>query len=112
MGYNSNSNLSAISYNSGERGFSNPALVGYMESHDEERLMAKNLSTGNANGSYNTRDLNTALKRMEAAASVFFTVPGPKMIWHFAELGMQNSIYTCSNGTLNTEGDPTPGDCN
>ncbi|MGK4566110.1 T9SS type A sorting domain-containing protein [Flavobacterium sp. 3HN19-14] len=33
------------------------------------------------------------------------------MIWHFGELGMNTSIYTCTNGTVNTENDATSGDC-
>ncbi len=92
MGFASNSNISGIMYNSTDRNFSAPAAVGYMESHDEERLMYRNITFGNANGSYNTKDLNTALKRMEAGASVFFMAPGPKMIWQFGERGYDVSI--------------------
>ena len=33
------------------------------------------------------------------------------MIWHFGELGMENSIYTCTNGSVNSPNDATPGDC-
>ncbi|MBK7123229.1 MAG: 1,4-alpha-glucan-branching protein [Chitinophagaceae bacterium] len=87
MGFASNSNISAVVYNSAQRGFNNPALVGYMESHDEERNMYRNITFGNASGSYNVRNLNTALARAEAATTVFFTVPGPKMIWQFGERG-------------------------
>jgi glycosidase len=87
MGFVANSDISAISYTSSQRGFNNPALVGYMESHDEERNMYRNITFGNSNGSYNVRNLNTALARVEAAATVFFTVPGPKMIWQFGERG-------------------------
>jgi hypothetical protein len=58
-----------------------------MESHDEERTMYRNLNEGNASGSYNVKNLVTALAREEAAATVFFTVPGPKMIWQFEERG-------------------------
>jgi hypothetical protein len=76
--------------------------MGYMESHDEERLMYKNLQYGNSNGSdYNIKDLNTALKRQEMAAAFFITVPGPKMIWQFGELGYDFSINTCEDGTIN-----------
>ncbi len=74
------------------RGWDNPNVVGYMESHDEERLMYKNLTYGNASGSYNIRDLSTALQRIELASAFFFTVPGPKMIWQFEELGYDYSI--------------------
>lgn len=87
MGYVANSDISPVVYSSPQRAFNNPAEVGYMESHDEERLMYKNLTFGNSSGSYNVRNLNTALARQEAAATVFFTVPGPKMIWQFGERG-------------------------
>ncbi len=49
--------------------------------------MYNNLTFGNSSGGYNVRSLNTALAREEAAATVFFTVPGPKMIWQFEERG-------------------------
>tara|TARA_R110002020_G_scaffold86292_1_gene212636 strand:- start:796 stop:1683 length:888 start_codon:yes stop_codon:yes gene_type:complete len=77
-----------------------PAAVGYMESHDEERLMYKNLEFGNSNSSYNIKNLDTALERMQAAGAFFFTVPGPKMIWQFGELGYDTSIFTCEDGTV------------
>ncbi|NOY49602.1 MAG: T9SS type A sorting domain-containing protein [Chlorobi bacterium] len=100
MGYVNNSNFSGISYKS--RGFSEPNLVGYMESHDEERLMYKNLQYGNSNGvDYDITQLNTALRRNEMAAAFFITVPGPKMIWQFGELGYDYSINTCEDGTIN-----------
>jgi hypothetical protein len=63
-----------------------------MESHDEERLMFKNLEHGASNGNYNIKDLPTALKRQELAANFFFTIPGPKMIWQFGERGYDVSI--------------------
>ncbi|WP_031428190.1 alpha-amylase family glycosyl hydrolase [Flavimarina sp. Hel_I_48] len=97
MGYD-NADFVGISYK--EKGFDVPAAVGYMESHDEERLMFKNLAFGNANADYNVKDLPTALERMEAAGAFFFTVPGPKMIWQFGELGYDVSIFTCEDGTL------------
>jgi len=67
-------------------------LITYMESHDEERLMFKNLQYGNASGSYNIKDYSTALKRQEMAAAFLFAIPGPKMIWQFGELGYDISI--------------------
>ena len=96
MGYHDSnkSDFSGISYLN--RGWSDPHLVGYMESHDEERLMYKNLSYGNSSGTYNIQDRNTALERMALAGVFFFTVPGPKMIWQFGELGYDYSIdYDC-----------------
>ena len=80
----------------------NPHLVSYMESHDEERMMYKNLQFGNtANASHNVRDLNMALKRIEMCAGFFLTAPGPKMIWQFGELGYDFSINRCVDGTIN-----------
>lgn len=92
MGYNENgkSDLSGIYFKA--RNWSMPHLVGYMESHDEERLMFKNLEYGNRSGSYDVTELPTALNRMKAAGAFFFTIPGPKMIWQFGELGYDYSI--------------------
>lgn len=90
MGFGSESDFSWISYKN--RGWSVPANVSYMESHDEERLMYKNLQFGNSSGSYNIKNLNTALKREELAGAFYFTIPGPKMIWQFGELGYDISI--------------------
>ncbi len=92
------------------RGWTNPYLVTYMESHDEERLMYKNLQFGNTNGTYNIKTLSTALKRMELCGAFLFTQPGPKMIWQFGELGYDYTINFCQNGTVNTScrTDPKP----
>ncbi len=67
-------------------------LITYMESHDEERMMYKNLGFGNSSGTYTVKDLATGLKRQEMAAAFFMAVPGPKMIWQFGELGYDVSI--------------------
>jgi hypothetical protein len=40
---------------------------------------------------------------MELASAFFFTVPGPKMIWQFGELGYDYSINTCENGTVSND---------
>ncbi len=83
--------FSGISWKS--RGWSQPGLVGYMESHDEERLMYECVRYGNTqNPAYNMKDAGIALKRMELAANFFIPVPGPKMIWMFGELGYDVSI--------------------
>lgn len=84
------SDFSWISYLN--RNWSVPANVSYMESHDEERLMYKNLQFGNSSGGYDIQTLSTALDRMELAGAFYFTVPGPKMIWQFGELGYDVSI--------------------
>ena len=100
MGFVSTSNFEGYLHTA--RGWTNPYLVGYMESHDEERMMYKNLQFGNSsNTSHNIRDLNVALKRIELCAGFFLTAPGPKMIWEFGELGYDQSINRCVNGTVN-----------
>lgn len=83
MGYTSDLSNASYVY----LGWNKPGLVTYMESHDEERMMYKNLNFGLASGSYDVKLLQTALKRVKLAASFFFTIPGPKMIWQFEELG-------------------------
>ena len=37
---------------------------------------------------------------MNAIGAVLFSVLGPKMIWHFSELGMNQSLFTCNDGTV------------
>lgn len=92
------------------RGWTNPYLVTYAESHDEERLMYKNIQYGNSSGSYNIKDTATALKREELAAAFLLTQPGPKMLWQFGELGYDYSINTCADLTVNNNcrTDPKP----
>ena len=108
MGYTAD--ISGIGHKS-RPSFQGPRVIGYAESHDEERLMYKNLQYGNsANSSHDVKDLNTALSRMSALGAVTLTVPGPKMIWHFGELGMQNSIFTCNDGSVNVPAG-LDGDC-
>jgi len=105
MGWNSNSDFSWISYL--QRGWSQPHLVGYMESHDEERLAFKNITYGNSAPPYNTKDTNTSLNRLEMAATFFYTIPGPKMLWQFGELGYDYSINYPS-GTSDSRLSPKP----
>ena len=98
MGYAADSNISGIGHES--RGFSEKRLVGYFESHDEERIMYKALQYGNSWDGYNIQDLNTSLSRMSAIGAISLTIPGPKMIWHFSDLGMDNSLFTCYDGSV------------
>ncbi len=91
MGYTTGWDFNWVSYK--QRGWAVPHLVGYMESHDEERLMYKNITYGNsANPAYNIKNLDIALDRQKLAGWFFFTVPGPKMIWQFGELGYDYTI--------------------
>lgn len=92
MGYHDGgkSDLSWSSYLS--RNWTQPHLVAYMESHDEERVSYRSKTYGMAEGSYSARELEASMKRHQAAAAFLFTVPGPKMIWQFGELGYDISI--------------------
>ena len=105
MGFATNSNFNRVKYSA--HGFTERRAMSYGESHDEERIMYKNINFG-APGA-NT--LAEALQRQKSYGAVFLTVPGPKMIWQFAELGFDKSIFMCTNGTVNTDNDATPGDC-
>lgn len=90
-GNGSKEDISWISYQ--KRGWADPHVVGYMESHDEERLMYRNLTHGNSsNTNHDVKDLNIALSRLEIAGNFFFTIPGPKMIWQFGEVGYDINI--------------------
>ena len=110
MGYAANSNINGIGHKSRSQ-FNGPRIIGYPESHDEERIMYKAVTFGNsAIAAHNVKDLNTALSRMSAIGAVSLTIPGPKMIWHFASLGMDISIFACNNGVVNEPGG-TDGDC-
>lgn len=81
------------------RGFTQPNLVGYAESHDEERLVYDMRQNGLTEGSYSVKTLATALDRAKLAAAFLLLTPGPKMIWQFGELGYDLSINVCSDGT-------------
>lgn len=108
MGYASESNFNGMDYE--VKGFEEPRLVGYAESHDEERLMYKNLLYGAESGNYSVKDLATGLERQKAIGAVFLTVPGPKMIWQFAELGYDFGINRCADNTYDNgcRTDPKP----
>lgn len=78
------------------RGFTNPSVMNYIESHDEERLMVEV-----TNGGKKVFTAQEKLERMKMAAATFFTIPGPKMIWQFGELGYDVSIN--ENGRTGTK---------
>lgn len=103
MGYNegTKSDLSWASYL--KREWTKPGVVAYMESHDEERVTFKQLAYGASNGSYNVKDLKTANQRHAALAAIFLSIPGPKMMWQWQELGYDKSINTCENGTISND---------
>jgi len=77
----------------GERGWNYPNLIDYMENHDEERMMSEALQYGNSNDNYNLKDTLTAIRHQEQAMVLFLSVPGPKMLWQFQEVGYDYSIF-------------------
>lgn len=87
-----------------ESGFTNliqqPYYVGYMESHDEERMAYKQDQWGVASIKGN---LNNSMKQLAANTSLFLTVPGPKMIWEFGELGYNYSINSNEKGEVSDD---------
>ena len=72
-------------------GMPDNSLVGYMESHDEERLGYKSYTWGQESIK-GDKNLANRLKQNAACVSMFLTIPGPKMIWQFGELGYEVSI--------------------
>ncbi len=66
------------------RGWNDPHVVGYMESHDEERLVWDAIESGFS--------LSKSLDRAKLAAAFFLPVPGPKMIWQFGEMGYDEEL--------------------
>lgn len=105
MGYSEESDFSRIYF--GNRGWNNPYLVGYMESHDEQWMMFKNLNFGNdLNENHDITEKSVALNRQKLAGAFFFTIPGPKMIWQFGELG-----YGGGEGECLKPGDGSDGSC-
>ncbi len=110
MGYPTNGDITRIGADA--HGFTAKRLMGYPESHDKERLMYSAMTYGNGGGTSPViGNLTNSLYRMSAIGAISLLVPGPKMIWHFADLGMNNSIFTCTDGTVNTDTDTTTGDC-
>lgn len=89
-GNTAQSDLSGGVYSS--RNWAQPNLVTYAESHDEERIMYTLKQTGLAEGTYNIKNQNTALDRVELNAVFHLLLPGPKMIWQFGERGYDVSI--------------------
>lgn len=65
------------------RGWAEPHLISYMESHDEERLMWE---------LQKSKGQNESIERAKMAAAFFITVPGPKMIWQFGEFGYDEEL--------------------
>lgn len=84
---NGKGNFNRLSWKN-HAGFQKPATIGYMESHDEERIIYDAIINGNAE----VKNIPTALERVKAAATLFMLTPGPKLMWQFGELGYDVSI--------------------
>lgn len=85
-----NSDLSGGSYRA--RGWQQPGLLTYMESHDEERVGYRVFNEGVQTPAYSTRDTSNAMQRMAGAMVHLMTIPGPKMVWMWNELGYDISL--------------------
>jgi hypothetical protein len=90
--------LAGISYV--QRGWSVPHLVGYMESHDEQRIAYECKVNGSTTANYNVKSLPVGMRRIELVSNLLYTVPGPKMLWQFGEMGYDYSINACENGSI------------
>lgn len=109
-GYTTGADISRMGASA--HGFTANRLIGYPESHDKDRLVYSAITYGNGSGSSPIPgSLNNSLFRMSAIGATSLLVPGPKMIWGFGDLGMNLSIFTCTDGTVNTDTDTTAGDC-
>jgi glycosidase len=101
-GPSGNWDLSGGSYE--YNGWNQPNAVTYMESHDESRVMASNEAYGDSVAGYDIKPIDTGTRRMELAATLFFPIPGPKMIWQFGEQGYDVPIdptcRTCAQPIL------------
>ena len=99
MGWQERSDFSrAFHGNADNRNHPVNRLVSYMESHDEERMGFRQTQWGN--GVLRT-DLAARMNQLATTAAFFFTIPGPKMIWQFGELGYDFSINYCyGRGTI------------
>jgi len=101
LGYSNGINTSLANINYKNRQWSKPHLIGYMESHDEDRIAYECKTYGFTSTSYNVKTTPTALSRIEMLSNLFYTIPGPKMLWQFGEMGYDFHINLCENGTIN-----------
>lgn len=87
MGWSEGSGFESIY--TGTNGMRFGGYISFMESHDEERTAFKAKEYGNGDLKTN---LANRMKSMAANTAFFLTVPGPKMIWQFGEMGYDVSI--------------------
>jgi 1,4-alpha-glucan branching enzyme len=95
MGYKDGSDLSKNYYWNST--YPTHIQVSFMESHDKERAAYKQIAWGD--GPLKT-NLSTRMSQLATNAAFFFTVPGPKMIWQFGELGYDYSIMSDPSGIV------------
>ena len=101
MGYQEGSDLSGAYTDSSGMPFG--SLVSYMESHDEVRTCYK-LKAYAPESVKNS--IEARMKRAALNAAFFLTIPGPKMIWQFGEVGYDYSIQQNEKGNFH-ESDPS-----
>lgn len=87
MGWSEGSGFESIY--TGTNGTPFGGYISFMESHDEERTAFKAKEYGNGDLKIN---LENRMKSMATNTAFFLTVPGPKMIWQFGEMGYDISI--------------------
>ena len=95
MAYQTGSEFTGV--NGWTRSWTNNNLVGYMESHDEERMMYKAKAYGATTDIQS--NLAVQLDRSALNAAFFLPIPGAKMIWQFGELGYNYSINSKAGST-------------
>lgn len=96
MGYSSDSDFSGM-YES------TPAWVGFMESHDKDRMAYKQLAWPAFDSLKGDNNLENRMKQLAVNAAFMLTVPGPKMIWQFGEMGYDVCIFANSSGNLTVD---------
>ena len=107
---NSNYIQAAEGYQTGSdfSGMKADKWVSFAESHDEERVFfaAKQWGVGTI-----ASDSLVRISRVPVSMAFNTLIPGPKMIWEFAELGYDKSITSNSTsaytGTKNTDAKPS-----
>lgn len=77
----------------GDEGRPFGTIVGYQESHDEERVAFSQLTYGTTQA----KKTIYGMRRLSANVAFMILVPGPKMIWQFGEMG-----YDISGGNGDT----------
>ncbi len=103
LGFGSNVGVSLAQINYKTRQWNNPHLVGYMESHDENRQAYEMKTNGSQSAGHNVRSLSVGMRRLEMLSNLFYTIPGPKMLWQFGEMGYDYPINWCENGTISAD---------